>query len=84
MFLPLDSWIFQSEIIFPNENLSELKLKRRFSFGDIRSKNHYVLIQEYLKQRVSSLDVKYEIFLDLFWNNRYQRDGNNLFELNPD
>ena len=83
MYLPLDSWIFQNEIIFPSKNLIELGLKRRFSFGDIRSKNHYLDIQEYVKQRVSILNIKYEIFLDLFWNNRYKRTGCNLFELNP-
>jgi len=83
MYLPLDSWIFQNEIIFPSKNLIELGLKRRFSFGDLKSKDHYLKIQEFLKHRVNTLGVKHEIFFDLFWNNRYKRMGSNLFELNP-
>ena len=83
MYLPLDSWIFQNEIIFPNENLCDLGLKRRFSLSAIKSKHHYLKIQEFVEYRAKLLGVKCEIFFDLFWNNRFERVGGNLFELNP-
>ncbi|MDB4655768.1 hypothetical protein OAE48_02870 [Flavobacteriales bacterium] len=82
LFLPLDSWIFQSEYLFPDQTLSQLGLSRRSSFGDVQSKSHYIKIQDYIKDRAAVLGVNHEIYFDLLWNNRLQREGKNLFELN--
>jgi hypothetical protein len=44
LFLPLDSWMFKSPEVFPDEELEALQIKRNFSFQDIVKPGHYFKI----------------------------------------
>jgi hypothetical protein len=81
--LPLDSWMFKDEVVFCEADLKTLSIKRSFSFRSITEKEHYFVLQNYLIERCRKIgnDV-YPICLDLFWNNRFKRSGNNIAELN--
>ncbi|MGS0497022.1 hypothetical protein ACU8V4_07360 [Pseudoalteromonas mariniglutinosa] len=51
LFLPLDSQIFQSEFIFTTEEAKALGIKRRFTYKDIETAQHYADIQKFLKDK---------------------------------
>lgn len=82
LFLPLDSQMFQSEFVFSDLEIKELKLNRNFTFQDIWDKSHYSEIQKFLKGKAKKLEIE-RIFFDLAWNNRFNSDGGNLFDTNP-
>lgn len=86
LFLPLDSWIFDSEIVFTIEELKNKGLKRGSGYGELTKKEDYIYLQEILNRRVKSISDEinkmfYKVYLDLLWNNRFERNGLNLFEL---
>lgn len=83
LFLPLDSQMFQSQFVFSDQEIAELKIDRRFTFKDITSEGHYDEIQAFLKEKASRIGLKNRIFFDLVWNDRYKTKGKNLFESNP-
>jgi hypothetical protein len=81
LFLPLDSQMFQSSIVFSDEEIQYLKIDRTFTFKDIRSNSHYYEIQSFLSDKAARLNID-RIFFDLLWNERYKSNGGNLFETN--
>jgi len=83
LFLPLDSQMFQSNFVFSDKEISELKIKRSFSFKDIVDEKHYYEIQSFLKEKAITVGVDNRIFFDLVWNDRYKSKGKNLFATNP-
>ncbi len=83
LFLPLDSQMFQSQIVFSDKEISGLKIKRSFTFKDIVDEKHYYEIQNFLKQKADKIGVEHRIFFDLVWNERYKSKGKNLFATNP-
>jgi hypothetical protein len=83
LFLPLDSQMFQSNIIFSEDECSKLKIKRTFTFKDIVDETHYYEIQDFLKMKATMLGIENRIYFDLVWNDRYKSKGKNLFATNP-
>jgi hypothetical protein len=84
LFLPLDSWMFKSPEVFPDEELKRLRIKRTFTFQDIVKRAHYFEIQDFLKMRAEREGLESRIYFDLLWNNRYKKkNAKNLFETNP-
>jgi len=83
LFLPLDSQMFLSNIVFSDQEMAELKIKRSFTFKDIRDEYHYYEIQTFLKEKAAKVGIENRIFFDLIWNNRYKSNGGNLFATNP-
>jgi hypothetical protein len=86
LFLPLNSQIFASEIVFTEMEINDLELKRNFTMGDITGREKYNKIQEFLKVKVDILSRVYNlsmhrIYFDLVWNDKYIRPGNNLKEI---
>ena len=82
LFLPLDSQMFKSNIVFSDKELSDLKLKRTFTFKDINDETHYYEIQDFLNKKSKTIGIENRIFLDLVWNDRYKSNGTNLFATN--
>lgn len=76
LFLPLDSRMFQSEIVFSDNEVKALKIKRCFSFKDIEEWNNYYKIQAFLKNKAKEIGIKNRIYFDLVWWNRYENDTN--------
>ncbi len=83
LFLPLDSQIFQSEFIFTAQEAMALDIKRRFTYKDIKTAQHYADIQKFLKNKAAKIGLNHRIYFDLVWNNRYESNGTNLFLTNP-
>lgn len=83
LFLPLDSQIFQSEFIFTTEEAKALGIKRRFSYKDIKTAQHYAEIQNFLKNKAANVGLNHRIYFDLVWNKRFESNGTNLFLTNP-
>lgn len=84
LFLPIDSWIMGKELIFDDYTLARWGLKRNSSFGAIRSKALFDDMQRYLVKRAQKISAElstdfYVIYFDIFWNNRLESPGNNLF-----
>lgn len=82
LFLPLDSQMFKSNFVFSDKEISELKIKRSYTFKDIEDENQYYEIQEFLRQKAIKVGISNRIFFDLIWNERYKSAGKNLFETN--
>lgn len=83
LFLPIDSEILSSEHIFEIYELNRCGLNRKSSYGDINNKQIYDYLQELLIEKVSTINKDFNrIFFDLFWNDRYLKNGGNLFQTN--
>ncbi|KAA8601348.1 hypothetical protein F0Z19_1075 [Vibrio cyclitrophicus] len=83
LFLPLDSQMFQSEFIFTAQEAKSLDIKRRFTYKDIKTAQHYAEIQNFLKDKATKIGLKHRIYFDLVWNKRFESNGTNLFLTNP-
>ena len=83
LFLPLDSQIFQSEFIFTAQEAKALGIKRRFTYKDIETAQHYADIQNFLKDEAAKIGLNHRIYFDLVWNKRFESNGTNLFLTNP-
>ncbi|MDQ3682581.1 MAG: hypothetical protein M3352_05850 [Bacteroidota bacterium] len=83
LFLPLDSQMFRSDIVFSDKEISKLRIKRSFTFKDIVDEKHYYEIQDFLKQKAKKLGIENRIYFDLVWGDRYKSKGKNLFATNP-
>ncbi len=83
LFLPLDSQIFQSEFIFTAQEAKVLGIKRRFTYKDIETAQHYAEIQNFLKNKAANVGLNHRIYFDLVWNKRFESNGTNLFLTNP-
>lgn len=87
MNLPLDSQIFSTEAIFSVNELKLLGLNRRSSYGDVSSKEVYQKLQQLVLDKCGDISKRerqfYPIYFDLLWGGRINRQGENLFEMNP-
>jgi len=83
LFLPLDSWMFECEKVFPEDVLSELQINRKMTYSRILEKAHYDKIQKFLAQHSKKEGIKSRIYWDLLWGERFMRSGSNLFNVNP-
>lgn len=84
LFLPIDSWIINNEEIFDNESIRRWGLTRKSSFGEIRTKDLYDDMQQYVVKKANEVSVRLGrqfnvIYFDVFWNNRLNMPGCNLF-----
>jgi hypothetical protein len=79
LLLPLDSQMFLSSIVFPDNEIKGLNIKRSYTFKDITDKQHYYEIQEYLKDRAQKLQFDYRIYFDLIWGDRYKMKSSEIF-----
>lgn len=84
LFLPIDSWIIKNELIFDSENIYLWGLTRRSSFGEIKTKTLFDEMQLYLDKKANNISTAlgeefYVIYFDIFWRNRLNRTGGNLF-----
>lgn len=83
LFLPIDSEILSSEHIFEVCELNRCGLNRKSSYGNINDKQTYDYLQELLIEKASMINRDFNrIFFDLFWNDRYLKNGGNLFQTN--
>ena len=88
LFLPLDSWMFNSVDVFEDgEVLFSNGLTRSSTMGNVRTKGCYVDLQNYLLRRAQDIeqtlaDKFHRIYFELFWRNRYRKPGDNLFLTN--
>lgn len=82
LFLPLDSQMFGSPIVFSDNEMRMLNINRSYTFKDIVDTVHYSEIQSFLKEKAEKIGLQNRIFFDLLWNDRYKKHGDNLFETN--
>lgn len=87
LYLALDSQMFQSTVLFTDEELNRFKLSRMSSFKDIYRKNTYSQVQDLLQRKADSVSNVlgsefHRIYFDLLWNERYKKDSTNLFYSN--
>ena len=83
LYLPLDSQMFKSPLVFSDAEIEKFKIKRTFTFKDIWKEIDYYEIQSFLKEKSKKAGIENRIYFDLLWNDRYGSSGNNLFETNP-
>jgi len=84
LFLPIDSWIIKKELIFDSESIYRWGLTRGSSFGEIRKKTLFDDMQRYLVKKANEISMEFgaefhAIYFDIFWNNRINMPGDNLF-----
>ncbi|SHJ41446.1 hypothetical protein [Lutispora thermophila] len=84
LFLPIDSWIIKNEAIFDSISIYRWGLTRDSSFGEVRTKNLYDDMQRYLLKKANEISMRLGkefsvIYFDVFWNNRLNMPGCNLF-----
>jgi putative zinc finger/helix-turn-helix YgiT family protein len=89
LYLPLDSWMFQSPHLFTERELAEHGLDRSSKFGDVKDEKTYQALQRIVDRRAGEVSRKvgkpfWPIYFDLLWNNRFRSRGCNLFQTNPD
>ena len=82
LFLPLDSSMFQSPIVFSDRAIYKLRIKRSFTFKDIKERSHYVEIQKFLKDKAVTIGLKNRIYFDLLHGDRHKSSGTNLLATN--
>lgn len=86
--LPLDSQMFENPLLFSETELKDARLRRSSSYGELRSEQTYRNLQNRVVERARVCEEHHcapfhPIYFDLLWNNRFQREGTNLFLLNP-
>jgi hypothetical protein len=68
--------------------LARYSLNRKSSYKDVDSVGAYLQLQALLDSKAAALTEERNqpfnaIYFDLVWNDRHQRWGGNLFEVNP-
>ena len=86
--LPLDSQMFEHPDVFQDSELRRVGVSRKSTYMEVRSEADYHYLQGVLRDRAEVFSQTagrplHPIYFDLLWNNRYTRQGTNLFELNP-
>ena len=90
LFLPLDSKIFISKDIFTEDELKRAGINRNSSYGSLKSRDKYDLLQNLLIDKSIKLSEKDNnfspVYFDLIWQSknkipRYRSWGNNLFRI---
>lgn len=87
LFLPLDSQMFQSIHLFTDYELYKYGVNRNSTFREVTSKNQYNGLQELLSAKADTIYKEsgqpfFRIYFDLLWNDRYCKEGTNLFTTN--
>ncbi|MEI6336153.1 MAG: hypothetical protein WCS87_16460 [Methylococcaceae bacterium] len=89
--LPLDSKILGCDEIFTDNELKQMSLKRKNTYGSIQKKEIYIKLQNLLINKAQLISPEfYVIYFDLIWGvggsqnliPRYKSRGRNLFETN--
>lgn len=85
--LPLDSQMFQLPHLFSEGDLHWLKLSRQSTYQAVASTAQYQALQSLVQERAREYSTLagrpfHPIYFDLWWNDRYRRSGENLFEVN--
>ncbi len=96
LFLPLDKIMLQPIQVadgtivqlFDPVVLQRYQLTPQSSYGHIRTERAYKELQRQVDQKAANVSNRCgrpfpPIYFDLLWNERYAREGTNLFELNP-
>jgi hypothetical protein len=96
LFLPIDSQMLGKFLIGKNEDfyifnynqLRSLGLTHQSSYGHIKTEKIYIELQKIASVRAKEISEScsfpfYPIYFELLWNQRYKRNGGNIFELNP-
>jgi hypothetical protein len=82
--VPLDSHILNSDFIFDQKSKALLGIKRGATYSDISCQRQYDDIQAFIQEKAADISTTfYPIYFDLLWNDRYRRNGGNLFKINP-
>lgn len=89
LFLPIDSWIIKNESIFDSKSISCWGLTRGSTFGQIKEKTLFDDMQRCLVKKASEISKVlgkefHVIYFDLFWKNRLDMPGGNLFGVQDD
>lgn len=76
LFVPLDSWILNHQLVFSEAELIGMGLSRGLSYGDITEESNYLALQRMAQAKARILTAKlktpfHPIYYDLFWNNRF-------------
>lgn len=84
MFVSMDSQIFKCEYIFTKAKRKEFGLKKGMGFGAIKKEEVFYKIQEFLLEEAERITKEigqefYRIYFDVFWRNRLESKGENLF-----
>lgn len=84
LFLPIDSWIIRNELIFDSESISRWGLTRKSSYGSVSKKTIFDDMQRYLMEKAKEISIVlgvefHVIYFDIFWSNRLNMPGGNLF-----
>jgi hypothetical protein len=84
LFLPIDRWIMGSELIFDDFDIYKWDLTRKSSFGMIRTRDLFNDMQRCLLEKSKEISIELGkefqvIYFDVFWGNRLNDPGVNLF-----
>lgn len=85
--MPIDSWIIGEDSVFDSIDLHQWGLTRKSTYGEIRRKEVYDSMQQYLQEKAEkiskSLKIQfYVIYFDMFWNERWKGIEGHLFGQN--
>lgn len=85
LYLPMDSQIFNSDL-FTNEELKKAGISKKLTYGNIISKDSYYYLQYLVEKKAEDISRNnkidfFPIYFDLIWNDRYEKEGGNLFEV---
>lgn len=88
IFLPLDSQMFASDILFTVSELYKFNLTRKSTFKEVYSARNYIEMQKLVAYKANEISTSigrnfHRIYFDLIWNERYKKTSRNLFETNP-
>lgn len=81
LFLPLDRNIFGYSYIFNSDDIKKLKVKRKYEYTRLNTLEHYLQIQNFIKEKAKKLNIKHRIYFQLISNNRYFESQSNLYNL---
>jgi hypothetical protein len=86
LFIPLDSQIFNSELL-TNEQLHNAGVSSKSKFGELVLDKSYYYLQDIIFEKAFEISDKYKInfsmiYFDLLWGSRYNKWGGTLFETN--
>lgn len=84
MFLPMDKFIFNSPNIFNANEKRMWHISDRDGFGVVRTEELFYEMQNTLIEKAKNISKEldedfYRIYFDMFWGNRIESEGANLF-----
>lgn len=84
MFLPMDKFIFNSPHIFNDNEKRKWHISDKAGFGIVRTEELFYEMQNTLVEKAQNISKEldeefYRIYFDMFWGNRIESEGANLF-----